>query len=222
MSTWRRRARRRTAPRRWWRRRRAKNEGPSKPTVFSRPALYTMVVGVLAVGAGVVVGQQAKKIADRAPDADGNGIADITRASAWRRATRPTSPRCWWPAARRWRARARCGWCSCPPGAAREQRRGSGGGAGQRRRRQHLAPSLRWRELLNMKATLLLVESPGAVRPAARHHHGLLRRASRTSCPTPASRTRTAEAGLRVRVPAGHAALLLPASAGGAVQPAGR
>lgn len=57
-----------------------KKEGPSKPTVFSRPALYTMVLGVIAVGAGVMVGQQAKKIADRAPDTDGNGIANITRA----------------------------------------------------------------------------------------------------------------------------------------------
>ena len=31
------------------------------------------------MGAGVVVGQQAKKIADRASDTDGNGIANITR-----------------------------------------------------------------------------------------------------------------------------------------------
>jgi len=57
-----------------------KESGPSQPTVFSRPAFYTVVVGVLAMGAGVMVGQQAKKIAARAPDADGNGIADITRA----------------------------------------------------------------------------------------------------------------------------------------------
>ncbi len=57
-----------------------KSAGPSSPTVFGRPALYTAVVGVLAVGAGAFVGMQAKKIADRAPDADGNGIADITRA----------------------------------------------------------------------------------------------------------------------------------------------
>ncbi|KFE71246.1 hypothetical protein [Hyalangium minutum] len=57
-----------------------RNEGSSKSTVFRRPALYTMVLGVIAMGAGVMVGMQAKKIADRAPDADGNGIADITRA----------------------------------------------------------------------------------------------------------------------------------------------
>ncbi|MFL5346293.1 MAG: PEGA domain-containing protein [Hyalangium sp.] len=56
-----------------------KQEKPSAPTVFSRPALYTAVVGVLAMGAGVMVGMQAKKVANRAPDADGNGIADITR-----------------------------------------------------------------------------------------------------------------------------------------------
>ncbi|WP_224242969.1 PEGA domain-containing protein [Hyalangium gracile] len=51
----------------------------SMPAVFSRPALYTAVVGALAMGAGVVVGMQAKNIADRAPDGDGNGISDITR-----------------------------------------------------------------------------------------------------------------------------------------------
>jgi hypothetical protein len=53
--------------------------GPSAPTILTRPALYTAVVGALALGAGVVVGMQAKKVADRAPDADGNGIADISR-----------------------------------------------------------------------------------------------------------------------------------------------
>ena len=54
-------------------------KGPSEPTLFGRPALYTAVLGVLAIGAGIVVGQQAQGIADRAPDADGNGIANITR-----------------------------------------------------------------------------------------------------------------------------------------------
>jgi hypothetical protein len=56
-----------------------KKESSSAPTVFGRPALYTAVVGALAMGAGVMVGMQAKKIANRAPDTDGNGIADITR-----------------------------------------------------------------------------------------------------------------------------------------------
>jgi hypothetical protein len=49
------------------------------PAVFSRPAFYTAVVGVLAVGAGIIVGQQAREIARRAEDTDGDGIADITR-----------------------------------------------------------------------------------------------------------------------------------------------
>jgi hypothetical protein len=54
-------------------------KGPSEPTLFSRPALYTAVLGVLVIGAGIVVGQQAQEIAGRAPDANGDGIADITR-----------------------------------------------------------------------------------------------------------------------------------------------
>jgi hypothetical protein len=53
--------------------------GESKPSIFKRPALYTAVVGVVAMVAGVAVGMQAKQIADRAPDTDGNGIANITR-----------------------------------------------------------------------------------------------------------------------------------------------
>ena len=51
----------------------------SEPTLFSRPALYTAVLGLVAMGAGVVIGQGAKSTASRAVDADGNGIADITR-----------------------------------------------------------------------------------------------------------------------------------------------
>ncbi len=57
----------------------AVKKGPSEPTVFSRPALYTAVVGALAIGAGVMIRMQAKQLADRAPDTDGNGIANITR-----------------------------------------------------------------------------------------------------------------------------------------------
>ncbi len=56
-----------------------KQREPSEPTIFGRPALYTAVIGVLAIGAGVMVGQQAKGIANRAVDANGDGIADITR-----------------------------------------------------------------------------------------------------------------------------------------------
>jgi hypothetical protein len=51
----------------------------SEPTLFGRPALYTAVLGLVAVGAGAVIGQGAKSTASRAVDADGNGIADITR-----------------------------------------------------------------------------------------------------------------------------------------------
>jgi hypothetical protein len=57
----------------------ATRKQPSEPTLFGRPTLYTAVIGVLAIGAGVMVGQQAKEIAGRAPDANGDGIADITR-----------------------------------------------------------------------------------------------------------------------------------------------
>ncbi|WP_224365012.1 PEGA domain-containing protein [Hyalangium versicolor] len=42
-----------------------KNSKPSAPTVFSRPALYTAVAGVLAMGVGLVVGMNAQKDAKR-------------------------------------------------------------------------------------------------------------------------------------------------------------
>jgi hypothetical protein len=53
--------------------------GGAVPAVLKRPALYTAMVGVLAVGAGLMVRQQAREIARRAEDANGDGIADITR-----------------------------------------------------------------------------------------------------------------------------------------------
>lgn len=56
-----------------------KREGPSGPSIFSRPALYTALVGLAAVGAGAVMGSSAKKVADRATDANGDGIIDVTR-----------------------------------------------------------------------------------------------------------------------------------------------
>lgn len=56
-----------------------RQEGPSKPSIFKRPAFYTAVVGALALGAGVVMGMSAKKVADRAQDTDGDGVANITR-----------------------------------------------------------------------------------------------------------------------------------------------
>ncbi|WP_224365014.1 PEGA domain-containing protein [Hyalangium versicolor] len=51
----------------------------SAPAILKRPAFYTAIIGALAVGAGVVVGMQAKKTADDAQDTDGDGIANITR-----------------------------------------------------------------------------------------------------------------------------------------------
>jgi hypothetical protein len=51
----------------------------SEPTIFGRPALYTAVVGLLVVGVGAAMGQGAKSTASRAEDANGDGIADITR-----------------------------------------------------------------------------------------------------------------------------------------------
>ena len=51
----------------------------SEPTIFGRPALYTALLGLVAAGAGVAIGQGAKSTASRAVDADSNGIADITR-----------------------------------------------------------------------------------------------------------------------------------------------
>jgi hypothetical protein len=72
----------------------ARKADSSGPTIFGRPALYTAVVGILAVGAGVIVGQQASSVGSRAADADGNGIADITRGerlSAQRQANLSTA-----------------------------------------------------------------------------------------------------------------------------------
>lgn len=56
-----------------------KKSGPSKPSIFKRPALYTAVVGLAAVGVGVAMGLQAKSVNDRARDANGDGVLDVTR-----------------------------------------------------------------------------------------------------------------------------------------------
>ncbi|WP_224242967.1 hypothetical protein [Hyalangium gracile] len=56
-----------------------KKQGAPAPAILKRPALYTAVVGALAMGAGVVMGMQARKVADRAQDTDGDGVANITR-----------------------------------------------------------------------------------------------------------------------------------------------
>lgn len=47
--------------------------------LYKRPAFYTALVGLAAVGAGVVLGMGAKDVESRAGDADGDGIFDISR-----------------------------------------------------------------------------------------------------------------------------------------------
>ncbi|MFP2930878.1 PEGA domain-containing protein [Pyxidicoccus sp. 3LG] len=49
------------------------------PSIFKRPALYTALVGLAAVGAGVVMGMGAKDVESKAGDADGDGIYDLSR-----------------------------------------------------------------------------------------------------------------------------------------------
>ncbi|AGC42235.1 hypothetical protein MYSTI_00886 [Myxococcus stipitatus DSM 14675] len=47
--------------------------------IYKRPALYTALVGLAAVGVGLVMGKGAKDVEKRATDADGDGMMDITR-----------------------------------------------------------------------------------------------------------------------------------------------
>ena len=54
-----------------------KSSGPSGPSVFSRPALYTTVLGLAAVGAGVAMGMGLQ---GKVQDANGDKIMDLTRA----------------------------------------------------------------------------------------------------------------------------------------------
>ncbi|WNG54541.1 PEGA domain-containing protein [Archangium gephyra] len=54
-----------------------KSSGPSGPSVFSRPALYTTVLGLAAVGAGVAMGMGLQ---GKVQDANGDGIMDVSRA----------------------------------------------------------------------------------------------------------------------------------------------
>jgi hypothetical protein len=53
-----------------------KSSGPSGPSIFSRPALYTTVLGLAAVGAGVALGMPLR---GKAQDVDGDGVLDISR-----------------------------------------------------------------------------------------------------------------------------------------------
>ncbi len=54
-----------------------KSKGASGPSIFGRPALYTTVLGLAAVGAGVALGLPLR---GRAVDANGDGVLDISRA----------------------------------------------------------------------------------------------------------------------------------------------
>ncbi|WP_164008516.1 PEGA domain-containing protein [Pyxidicoccus trucidator] len=49
------------------------------PSIFKRPALYTALAGLAAVGVGAVLGMGAKDVESRAGDADGDGIFDVSR-----------------------------------------------------------------------------------------------------------------------------------------------
>ncbi|ATB30861.1 PEGA domain-containing protein [Melittangium boletus] len=54
-----------------------KSRGASGPSVFSRPALYTTVLGLAAVGAGVALGMSLQGTGQ---GIDGEGVREITRA----------------------------------------------------------------------------------------------------------------------------------------------
>lgn len=57
-----------------------KSSGPSNvPAILKRPALYTALVGLAAVGVGLVMGKSAKDVESRATDANGDGVYDLTR-----------------------------------------------------------------------------------------------------------------------------------------------
>jgi len=49
------------------------------PSLFKRPALYTALAGLAAVGVGAVLGMGAKDVRARAGDANGDGIFDVSR-----------------------------------------------------------------------------------------------------------------------------------------------
>ena len=47
--------------------------------IYKRPAFYSALVGLAAVGVGAVMGMGAKDVEKRAVDADGDGVIDVTR-----------------------------------------------------------------------------------------------------------------------------------------------
>ncbi|AKQ69189.1 hypothetical protein A176_006101 [Myxococcus hansupus] len=56
----------------------ATRKAPRK-SLLKRPAFYTALLGLAAVGAGVVMGLAAKDVESRANDANGDGVFDISR-----------------------------------------------------------------------------------------------------------------------------------------------
>jgi hypothetical protein len=57
----------------------ARKASPGGPSLFKRPAFYSGVVGLAALGVGVAMGLQAQSVSDRARDANGDGVLDVTR-----------------------------------------------------------------------------------------------------------------------------------------------
>ncbi|XXF78987.1 PEGA domain-containing protein [Myxococcaceae bacterium GXIMD 01537] len=55
------------------------SKSSSGTSLLKRPAFYTTLVGLAAVGAGVAMGLQAKSVEERARDANGDGVLDISR-----------------------------------------------------------------------------------------------------------------------------------------------
>jgi hypothetical protein len=58
---------------------RVARKASSGTSLFKRPALYSAVVGLVAVGVGVAMGLQSQSVGERARDANGDGVLDVTR-----------------------------------------------------------------------------------------------------------------------------------------------
>lgn len=58
-----------------------RQQGPSGPSLFTRPGFYTTLVGLVAAGVGVALNLQAQSALARAQDSNGDGVVDITRAN---------------------------------------------------------------------------------------------------------------------------------------------
>jgi hypothetical protein len=53
--------------------------GGGSGSLFTRPAFYTALAGLVAMGVGVAVGQGTRDVSNRLEDADGDGVLDVTR-----------------------------------------------------------------------------------------------------------------------------------------------